>query len=203
MSTTKAGKHKHGHMAWAGIIGVAAGAVLMIYVPSLKPIANTLFLFAGFHLVGLSVLLASIYVMGGRNLGKRFASAHRTAAAQFDFWLGTCVDLWPVDRGADPGRICHCGSGCRRRPNRPAAMVGTLLAATSFAGGLTTRAARRYEAALLPAVNLLSGDDSLVLDAGCGAGRTSVALGRAFKKSNIVALDRFDSNYIEDGGRLC
>src|ERR1017187_2496591 len=85
MSSTKAVKHKHGHMAWVGIVGVAAGAVLMIYVPSLKPIANTLFLFAGFHLVGLSVLLASIYVMGGRNLGKRLAAVHKPNGAQFDF----------------------------------------------------------------------------------------------------------------------
>ena len=40
-----------------------------------------------------------------------------------------------------------------------------------------------------------------MLDAGCGAGRTFIALGRAFKKERIVALDRFDSDYIEGGGR--
>src|ERR1035441_102231 len=85
MSSTKAVKHKHGHMAWVGIVGVAAGAILMIYVPSLKPIANTLFLFAGFHLVGLSVLLASIYVMRGRKLGWKFASASNRTRAKFDF----------------------------------------------------------------------------------------------------------------------
>jgi SAM-dependent methyltransferase len=201
MSTNETIKHKHGHMAWVGIAGIAAGAVLMIYVPSLKPIANTLFLFAGFHLVGLSVLLASIYVMGGRNLGKRFASAHRTTAAQFDFgwapawiygpWIAALIQVAAavVLQVAAPAYW-------------PAAMVGTLFAAASFAGGLVTRSAGRYEAALLPAVDLLSGDDSLVLDAGCGAGRTSIALGRAFKKSRIVALDRFDSDYIEGGGRL-
>jgi hypothetical protein len=197
MSTTKVVKHKHGHMAWVGIIGVAAGAVLMIYVPSLKPIANTLFLFAGFHLVGLSVLLASIYVMGGRKLGKRL----RPTGAQFDFgwapawiygpWIAALIQIASavVVLVAAPAYW-------------PAALAGTLLAAASFAGGLVTRASGRYDAALLPAVDLLSSDDGLVLDAGCGAGRTSVALGRAFKKSRIVALDRFDSDYIEGGGRL-
>src|ERR1017187_9882987 len=85
MSSTKAVKHKHGHMAWVGIVGVAAGAVLMIYVPSLKPIANTLFLFAGFHLVGLVVLLASMYVMRGRKLGWKFFSAGKRSSPQFDF----------------------------------------------------------------------------------------------------------------------
>lgn len=201
MSTTKAAKHKHGHMAWVGIIGVAAGAVLMIYVPSLKPVANTLFLFAGFHLVGLSVLLSSIYVMGGRKLGKRLAFAHKPIGAQFDFgwapawtygpWIAALIQIASavVVLVAAPAYW-------------PAALAGTLLAAASFAGGLVTRASGRYDAALLPAVDLLSGDDGLVLDAGCGAGRTSVALGRAFKKSSIVALDRFDSDYIEGGGRL-
>ena len=85
MSTNEQVKHRHGHMAWIGIVGIAAGAVLMIYVPSLKPIANTLFLFAGFHLVGLVVLLASMYVMRGRKLGWKFASASKRSSAQFDF----------------------------------------------------------------------------------------------------------------------
>ena len=60
----------------------------------------------------------------------------------------------------------------------------------------------RYEHALLPMVDLLSAADenTIVLDAGCGAGRTSIALGRALTKTRIVALDRFDSGYIEGGG---
>ena len=85
----------------------------------------------------------------------------------------------------------------------PAAMVITPRAATaSFSGGLVTRAAGRYDEALLPAVAILTGDDKLAPDAGCGAGRTTLALGRAFKRARIVALDRFDSDYIEEGGRL-
>jgi precorrin-6B methylase 2 len=53
----------------------------------------------------------------------------------------------------------------------------------------------------MPMVDLLSGESDLALDGGCGAGRTTVALGRALKKGRIVALDRFDSDYIEGGGR--
>lgn len=201
MSTNESGKHKHGHMAWVGFAGVAAGAALMIYVPSLKPISNVLFLFAGFHLVGLAVLLTSLYVMGGRKLGKRFASMRGSTGTQFDFgwapawtygpWIAALIfaAIAVVLQVAAPAYW-------------PAAMALTLLAATSFAGGLVTRSAGRYEEAILPAVDLLSGDDGLVLDAGCGAGRTSVAIGRAFKRSRIVALDRFDSDYIENGGRL-
>jgi SAM-dependent methyltransferase len=188
-------------MAWVGFVGIAAGAVLMIYVPSLKPIANTLFLFAGFHLVGLSVLLASVYVMSGRKLKRIFASAGKRSGAQFDFgwapawtygpWIAALIQIASavVVQVVAPAYW-------------PAAIVGTLVAAASFAGGLTTHAAGLYDAALLPAVNLLSSDDNLVLDAGCGAGRTTIALGRAFNNTRIVALDRFDSDYIEGGGRL-
>ena len=50
-------------------------------------------------------------------------------------------------------------------------------------------------------VDLLSGPDDLVLDAGSGAGRTAIAIGRIVRNGRIVAVDRFDSNYIADGGR--
>ena len=193
---------KHRHMAWAGIAGVAAGAALMIYVPSLKPISSTLFLFGGFHLVGLVVVLASLYVIRGRKLGfgRRFASVTNGNDAGFDFgwapgwiygpWIVALIQaaIAVVIQVAAPGYW-------------PLAMGLTLLAASSFAGGLTTRSVGHYEEALLPAVDLLSGGDNLVLDAGCGAGRTTIALGRAFKKDRIVAFDRFDSSYIEGGGR--
>lgn len=200
MSTNEKVKHRHGHMAWVGIVGVAAGAALMIYVPSLKAISSALFLFAGFHLVGLVVLLASLYVIGGRKLGWKFASASNRTNAQFDFgwapawtygpWIASLI-LVAIAVVLQVAASAYW----------PVAMVLTLLAAASFAGGLVTRSAGRFEEAILPAVDLLSSSNNLVLDAGCGAGRTSVALGRAFKKSRIVALDRFDSDYIEGGGR--
>ncbi|MBM2712647.1 class I SAM-dependent methyltransferase [Mesorhizobium caraganae] len=83
----------------------------------------------------------------------------------------------------------------------PLAMMLRLLAANFFAGGLIARAVGRYEHAVLPMVDLLSGDTDVVLDAGCGAGLTTIALGRAFRRERIVALDRFDPDYIEGGGR--
>ena len=50
-------------------------------------------------------------------------------------------------------------------------------------------------------VDLLPFAAARVLDGGCGAGRTTLALGRAYRSARIVALDRFDSDYIESGGR--
>jgi ubiquinone/menaquinone biosynthesis C-methylase UbiE len=50
-------------------------------------------------------------------------------------------------------------------------------------------------------VDLIRGDQDLVLDAGCGAGRTTIALARGLKAGRVVAVDRFDAGYIDDGGR--
>jgi len=53
----------------------------------------------------------------------------------------------------------------------------------------------------LPMVPLLAGDHDLVLDAGCGAGRTTIAVGRTVRNGRIVSFDRFDADYIDGGGR--
>jgi ubiquinone/menaquinone biosynthesis C-methylase UbiE len=50
-------------------------------------------------------------------------------------------------------------------------------------------------------VDLLRADRDLVLDAGCGSGRTSIALAKVLREGRIVALDRFDAEYIVGGGR--
>lgn len=48
---------------------------------------------------------------------------------------------------------------------------------------------------------LFGSSNDLVLDAGCGGGRTTISIAKALRNGRIVALDRFDSNYIEGGGR--
>ncbi len=85
----------------------------------------------------------------------------------------------------------------------PLSLAIMTFATVSFAGGFVTRTTGTYENAVLPMVDLLPSDDPgrVVLDAGSGAGRTTIALGRAVKKSAIIAVDRFDSGYIESGGR--
>ncbi|BAV32910.1 SAM-dependent methlyltransferase [Sulfuricaulis limicola] len=185
-----------------GALGVIAGLVLMVYVPSLKPVSNVLFLFAGFHLVGAVVLAASIYVMAGRGIFRRW-SRRRNAnddAAKYDFGWAPAWTLGPwiaalVMASATVAVYAAAPAWW------PFAFLFTLLAASFFAGALITASSTRPDHAVLPMVDLLSGESDLVLDGGCGAGRTTVALGRALKKGRIVALDRFDSDYIEGGGR--
>lgn len=196
-------QRSHSHMWLVGVFGIAAGAALMIYVPSLKAVSNVIVLFALFHLVGAFVLLASLYMIGGNKIAAHFArGSTRNDSARFDFgwapgwiygpWIGALVfvAVAVAIQVATPALW-------------PLAMFLTLIAASFFAGGLIVRSSGRYEDAVLPLVDLVPSEDEnkMVLDAGCGAGRTSVALGRGLKRARIVSLDRFDSDYIDGGGK--
>jgi Methylase involved in ubiquinone/menaquinone biosynthesis len=76
-----------------------------------------------------------------------------------------------------------------------------LAALQLFMGDLALRFIYRMDSELvLPYVDLLTSDRDLVLDAGCGSGRTSIAIGKILKNGRIVAIDRFDADYIADGG---
>ena len=76
-----------------------------------------------------------------------------------------------------------------------------LLGIGFFAGGLLLRTSDRADHAPLPLVDLLGSPDDRVLDAGCGGGRTTLAIAKVLARGKIVAFDRFDARYIEGGGR--
>jgi len=75
-----------------------------------------------------------------------------------------------------------------------------LLAVNFFLGNVTVRNSRRTTCITLPMVRLLANDRKKVLDAGCGAGRTTIAITDAFPQAKITALDKFDAGYIDEGG---
>ncbi len=202
--------HAHSHMWMIGMLGLISGLLLMIYVPSLKPVSDVIFLFAGFHLVGAVVSIASIYVMtGGKPLRHILRRPVETASAvpeksaapeKFDFgWTPS----WTI--GPLIGSVISISTAVAIQVAAPhfwsLAMLLTLLAACFFAGHLAAESTARPGNAALPAVDLLSSEHDVVLDGGCGAGRTTVALSRMLKHGRIVAMDRFDSDYIEGGGR--
>jgi len=193
--------HTHSHLWMVGVLGIAAGLALMVYVPSLPVVSKGIVLFAGFHLVGAVVLLASIYVTGGETLSRRLTSVVRKrGAADFDFgwapawrngpWIAALVAV-ATSIAVNAAAPQYWGFST----------LLTLVGAAFFAGHVFVRSSTRYESAVLPMVDLISDPDAVVLDAGCGAGRTTIAIGRALKAARIVALDRFDSDYIEGGGR--
>lgn len=195
--------HSHSHMWLVGVLGIAAGLALMLYVPTLTGVAQVVLLFAAFHVVGGVVVLASIYVSGGERIARQLAALRlgkRATPAEFDFgwapaWIhGPWIAALIAISAAAALEVAAPGLW-------PLSLALVLIAASFFAGHLFVKSSARYDHAALPMVDLLTREDDLVLDAGCGAGRTTLAVGRAFKAARIVALDRFDSDYIEGGGR--
>lgn len=182
----------HSHMWLVGVTGLAAGLVLMAYVPSLDAIARSLFWFASFHLVGGIVLLGSLYA----TIGRRF---HRRSDV-LDFGWAPAWTLGPL-LAAVVFLAVAVVVQIAAPSWWPCAVVLTLLAANAFAGHLAAASTARPDHAPLPMVDLLPAGRGLVLDGGCGAGRTSIAVVRGLAGASVVAFDRFDSDYIEGGGR--
>jgi len=69
-----------------------------------------------------------------------------------------------------------------------------LLSGNFFIGSIVVRKVMSTDYMTLPFVDLFSSDQDLILEAGCGSGRTTVELGRVSKNRQIIALDLFDSN---------
>jgi hypothetical protein len=77
-----------------------------------------------------------------------------------------------------------------------------VIALQLFLGDIAIRFIGRMSSELvLPYVDLLKSDKDVILDAGCGSGRTSIAVSKIMKGGRIVAVDRFDADYIADGGK--
>ncbi|ABF39021.1 Methylase involved in ubiquinone/menaquinone biosynthesis-like protein [Candidatus Koribacter versatilis Ellin345] len=188
---------KHGHMLPMGLFGVIAAIGLMVFVPRLHAISRVMVWFAGFHVLGAAVLGASVYVLGGNRLARTLRRA-RHDEYQFGW-----EPAWMLGPWIAASTLLGCAIVLEIAVPRiwGLALLATLQAAGFFAGGLIARTTASYDSAVLPMVDLRLGEESVVLDAGCGSGRTVLALNRAFPQARIVALDRFDSGYIEGGGR--
>lgn len=195
-------RHVHSHMWLMGVLGIVAGLVLLVFVPSLGAVSNSLFLFAGFHVVGGIVLLASLYVSALRTPLRRLTGAAKRhqRGESFDFgwgpgWMnGLAIAGLVTAAGAVALQVAAPGLW-------PLAFALVAATALFVVGNLVMRSFRRRDHVVLPMVDLLSGDDDLVLDAGCGTGRTTIGLGRVLKTGRVVAFDRFDASYIDEGGR--
>ena len=193
--------HSHGWIV--GVLGIVAGALLLIYVPSLEVVANSLLLFAGFHIVGGAVLLASLYSLALRRLLRRVfkpAGERDSGGEKYNFGWGP---EWM--NGLAVGALVAVAAAVAIQVAAPAwwplGFLVVLLASAFFVGNAIMRSFRTNDFVILPMVDLLRGDQDVVLDAGCGAGRTTIAVSRVLRGGRVVAVDRFDAGYIDDGGR--
>ena len=196
----KAPAHAHSHTWIVGLVGLALGGTLLWAFPRMKVVGGIVLLVALFHLVGAAVLLASVYAVAPRRFDALLARFKRRATGGLDFgwswgamnghWLAA-VALAALAFGLQvewPGLW-------------PAWLAIVLLSVSCFIGGVLLRTSKDPGFASLPLVDLLRSDHDVVLDAGCGAGRTTIALAKVLRQGRVVALDRFDAEYIEGGGR--
>lgn len=192
------------HTWVAGVLGLIVGLVLLLWVPSLKGVASSLLLIAAFHLVGGAVVLASLYAVALRRLVRRMRRARgsraEVAGSAYDFGWGP---IWM--NGLGLAALVALSAAIAIQVSAPAwwplAFLMVLLGATFFVGNIIMRSVRHSDNTVLPMVDLLQGDHDVVLDAGCGAGRTTIGLSKVLRGGRVVAVDRFDADYIDDGGR--
>lgn len=192
-------RRPHGHMWLMGLLGLAAGLALMVYAPTLKGVSTSLLLFAGFHVVGGVVLLGSLWVTALRGPVRRWTHAADKPAEGYDFGWGPG---WM--NGLAIAALVTLAAAVALEVSVPAlwplAFALVALSVVFVVGNLIMRGFRRTDHVVLPMVDLLRSDRDVVLDAGCGSGRTTIALGRILKDGRVFAVDRFDAGYIDDGG---
>ncbi len=188
----------HSHLWIMGVAGIAIGAGILVFLPKLKVVSASLILFAGFHVVGAIVILASAWTVGLRRVVRRLNS--RVDGTRVDFgwgpgWMnGLAIAALIVGAGALALQLTAPALW-------PLGWAAVASAVVLLTGNLIMNGFRRRDQVVLPMVDLLRGDRDVVLDAGCGAGRTTIALSRILKYGHVVAVDRFDAGYIDDGGR--
>ena len=192
----------HGHTWVVGIVGLVVAALLFAAFPSWPALASVALYAAVFHIAVGTLALFSVYLVAPSRL-KRLIPKHETAARPgYDFgWsFGWMNGYWIAGvifvALAVLLSIQFLSSAWQLLP-----IVLVLLAVNLFAGNYVWRTSMKLDFITLPFVDLLSSDHDLVLDAGCGSGRTTLALSRVIKNGRIVGLDRFDADYIQGGGK--
>jgi SAM-dependent methyltransferase len=192
----------HRHTWIIGIAGLAVSAVLFAVFPSWRVLSSVALYIALFHIAVGALALLSVYLLLPSRITQYFSKPKADAGERLDFgwsfgsmngyWIaGTvCVVLAAllfIQLQSSPWQLLPIGLG--------------LAALNLFAGNYVWRMGKTTDYMTLPFVDLFSSDHDLVLDAGCGSGRTTVALSRILKNGSIVALDLFTADYIQGGGR--
>jgi SAM-dependent methyltransferase len=200
---TKLKKGKgHGHPWIVGIIGIIAAVILYISLPKFKLISGTVWLVALSHLVIAGVVLVSAYLVSPQKLIYRLFEKRKLRKMNDKlyfgwsfgwmnmFWITACIiilaALWLYL--GNPKLLWL-------------SLIMFLISLNLLVGNFMLRTSKKDDYMTLPFVDLFSRGYDKVLDAGCGSGRTTIALSKVMKSGTITALDRFDSDYIENGGK--
>jgi len=187
-----------GHTKLVAVIGIIASVLILILMPALHWVAEITLVVVLVHIAILLVLSLSILVVLPEKIKIRLKNLFRKNDQKFDAgWsIGWMNGFWVVSVVFLAIAILIYFSFANLQL---LAFLLFLFSLNFFIGNLIIRSPEHTQYLTLPWVNLFDESSTRILDAGCGAGRTTVALGRIYK-GKITAFDMFNSDYIDGGG---
>ena len=202
MQTSEKKGKGHGHPWIVGVAGIVVAVVISIHLPQLKVLSNMVFLFALAHVIVGCTLLISAYFISPPRLKYLLFEKRQLRKLEGKYYFGWSYGwmnmFWMI------GTVFLMGTVwvyCYDHTLVWLSLILFLIALNLFAGNYLLRTSKKNEYMTLPFVDLFRTDSDLILDAGCGAGRTTLELAKVMKNGKIIAYDRFDADYIENGGQ--
>ncbi len=189
-----------GHSRFVAIAGIIISILILILIPSLKWLSDILLAFVLLHLAMILLLAFSAFIILPDKTKRKIAAflGRKRNENKFEYgWSQTWLNAYWV-----AGTLLFifsilCWIYFPMIPLLAFAIF--TFSVLFFLGSSVIRASKNTDQLTLPYVRFFSREAVNILDAGCGAGRTTISLGRIYD-GNVVAFDRFDSDYIEGGG---
>jgi SAM-dependent methyltransferase len=189
-----------GHTRLVAIIGIIISVLILVLMPSFKWLSGMVMGVVLLHIAVLLLLSISTFIVLPEKIKRRIRNllVKRKIDNSFDYgWSLTWLNgFWIA------GSILLAFSIFIYHyfPNvQLLAFALFMLSINFFIGNATIRASKNIYFLTFPFVKFFPDNAENILDAGCGAGRTTISLSRIYK-GNIVSFDSFDSDYIEGGG---
>jgi len=189
-----------GHSKIMAFIGIIASVMILVLMPQLKWVAGLTIGVVLIHIAIFLVLSLSVAVVLPEkiklSLKRTFHKNGKDQKIDAGWSLGWHNGFWVVS-------VVFFASAVHLYVSfqtlQLLAFFLFLLSINFFIGNLIVRSPKNNSYLTLPWVKLFEDDKARILDAGCGAGRTTIALSRIFP-GKITAFDLFNAEYIAGGG---
>ena len=200
-SKKSSGFKNHKHTWIVATVAILAAVILLVLLPQNKSYSLLFAGIAGSHLIiGLIAVFTGWILFPQRWLKSIFK---KKAVDGFDFgWSPKWLYSFLVASVIVLMLAVHVYFSFQGSPIVQLVLFSLLLlfSVNLFIGFIILQNSNRQARLTLPMVTLLPAGKGNVLDAGCGAGRTTIALAMAMPGAKVTAFDKFDADYIDGGG---